>query len=48
LNLFVNNAFNSTSWNHKDPYKGDYDFGPTRLLSPVGREVSMEYVYHFK
>lgn len=47
LNFYVNNAFNATSWNHKDPYKLDYDFAPTRLLSTVGREVSMEYVFTF-
>lgn len=48
MNFFVNNAFNATSWNHKDPYKLDYDFAPTRLLSTVGREVSMEYVFTFE
>ncbi len=48
LNFYVNNAFNATSWNHKDPYKLDYDFAPTRLLSAVGREVSLEYVFTFE
>ncbi len=48
LNLYVNNAFNATSWNHKDPYKLDYDFAPTRLLSAVGREVALEYVFTFE
>jgi outer membrane receptor protein involved in Fe transport len=47
LNFYVNNAFNAASWNHKDPYKLDYDFAPTRLLSAVGREVAMEYVFTF-
>ncbi len=47
VNLYVNNLTNATSWNHKDPYKYDYDFGPTRLLSSVGREWSMEYVFDF-
>jgi hypothetical protein len=26
VNVYVNNAFNLASWNHKDPYKLDYDF----------------------
>ncbi|KAF1017324.1 MAG: Colicin I receptor [Stenotrophomonas maltophilia] len=47
VNLYVNNVFNSASWNHKDPYKLDYDFAPTRLLSAVGREFSLEYVFDF-
>ena len=47
VNVYVNNAFNSASWNHKDPYKLDYDFAPTRLLSAVGREFALEYVFDF-
>ncbi|MNN63160.1 TonB dependent receptor [compost metagenome] len=47
VNLYVNNAFNATSWNHKDPYKVDYDFAPTRLLGAVGREFALEYVFTF-
>ena len=47
VNVYVNNVFNSASWNHKDPYKLDYDFAPTRLLSAVGREFALEYVFTF-
>lgn len=44
VNFYVNNAFNSTGWNHKDPYKLDYEFYNSRLFSPVGREIALEYV----
>lgn len=47
VNLYVNNVFNSTGWNHKDPYKLDYEFYNSRLFSPVGREISAEYVFNF-
>ena len=47
VNVYVNNAFNSASWNHKDPYKLGYDFAPTRLLGAVGREFALEYVFTF-
>ncbi|KRD34168.1 hypothetical protein ASE35_10560 [Lysobacter sp. Root916] len=47
INFYVNNVFNSTGWNHKDPYKLDYEFYNSRLFSPVGREVSLEYVFNF-
>ncbi|QBL45214.1 hypothetical protein LBG_11725 [Stenotrophomonas maltophilia] len=47
VNVYVNNAFNAASWNHKDPYKLDYDFAPTRLLGAVGREFALEYVFTF-
>ncbi len=47
INAYVNNAFNAASWNHKDPYKADYDFAPTRLLGAVGREFALEYVFTF-
>lgn len=48
VNLHVNNVTNATVWNHKDPYKFDYAFGPTRMLGVVGREWAMEYVFDFK
>ncbi|MCC4618062.1 TonB-dependent receptor [Xanthomonas campestris pv. asclepiadis] len=47
LNLYVNNVFNSTGYNHKDPYKLDYEFYNSRLFSPVGREIAAEYVFDF-
>lgn len=47
LNFYVNNVTNATVWNHKDPYKMDYAFGPTRMLGVVGREWAMEYVFDF-
>lgn len=47
VNFYVNNVFNSTGWNHKDPYKLDYEFYNSRLFSPVGREVALEYVFNF-
>lgn len=47
VNLYVNNVFNSTGWNHKDPYKLDYEFYNSRLFSPVGREWAVEYVFDF-
>ena len=47
LSLYVNNVFNSTGWNHKDPFKLDYEFYNSRLFNPVGREVQVEYVWKF-
>jgi len=47
VNAYVNNAFNSSSWNHKDPYKLDYDFARIPLLNAVGREFALEYVFTF-
>ncbi|WP_338339561.1 TonB-dependent receptor domain-containing protein [Xanthomonas euvesicatoria] len=47
LNLYVNNVFNSTGYNHKDPYKLDYEFYNSRLFSPAGREIAAEYVFDF-
>ncbi|RPE74838.1 TonB-dependent receptor domain-containing protein [Vulcaniibacterium tengchongense] len=47
INFYVNNAFNSTGWNHKDPYKLDYEFYNSRLFNPIGREWAMEYVFDF-
>jgi len=47
INLYVSNVFNSAGWNHKDPYKLDYEFYNSRLYSPVGREWSLEYVFNF-
>ena len=48
INVYVTNVFNSAGWNHKDPYKLDYEFYNSRLFSPVGREVAMEYVFNFE
>ena len=48
LTAYVNNVFNSTGWNHKDPYKLDYEFYNSRIFNPVGREVALEYVHQFK
>lgn len=47
LNLYVNNLFNSTGYNHKDPYKLDHEFYNSRLFRPVGREIAAEYVFDF-
>lgn len=47
VNVYVNNVFNAASWNHKDPYKLDYDFAPTQLLGAVGREFALEYAFTF-
>ncbi len=47
LNLYVNNVFNSTCYNYKDPYKLDYEFYNSRLFSSVGREIAAEYVFDF-
>ncbi|WP_228325341.1 TonB-dependent receptor domain-containing protein [Xanthomonas dyei] len=47
LNLYVNNVFNSTGYNHKGPYKLDYECYNSRLFSPIGREIAAEYVFDF-
>ncbi|KLD69220.1 hypothetical protein Y887_17935 [Xanthomonas pisi DSM 18956] len=47
LNLYVDNVFNSTGDNHKDPYKLDDAFYNSRLCNPVGREIAAEYVFDF-
>ncbi|USJ02476.1 TonB-dependent receptor [Xanthomonas prunicola] len=47
LNLYVNNVFNSTGYNHKPPYKLDDEFYHSRLFSQVGREIAAEYVFDF-
>lgn len=41
-------AFDSAGWNHKDPYKRDYEFYNSRLFSPVGREMALEIVYNVR
>lgn len=47
VNVYVNNVFNSAGWNHKDPFKSDYEFYNSRLFNPVGREWAVEYVFNF-
>jgi outer membrane receptor protein involved in Fe transport len=47
LAFYANNLFNSAGWNHKDPYKLGYEFYSSRLFSPVGRELALEYVLRF-
>lgn len=47
VRFYVNNAFNSAGWNHKDPYKLEYEFYNSRLFGPVGRELALEYILRF-
>lgn len=47
VNVYVNNVFNLVSWNYKDLYKLDYDFVLIWLLSVVGCEFVLEYVFIF-
>ncbi len=46
VNLYVSNIFDSVN-EEKDPFKRDFAFIADRIFSPVGREVSVEYIYKF-